>query len=76
MRRVFWLAVGLGAGVTAAVLLSRWMRRQQERLSPANIGSQISEGARDLSRLLREALDEGRAEAARFEDEMRSSLQD
>lgn len=76
MRRVFWLAMGLGAGATAAVVLSRWMRRQQERLSPANLGSQISEGARDLGRLLRDALDEGRAEASRVEDEIRSGLHD
>jgi hypothetical protein len=76
MRRVFWLAMGLGAGISAAVLLSRWMRRQQERLSPAHLGSQIAEGARDLGQLLREALDEARAEAARTEDEIRSSLPD
>lgn len=76
MRRLFWLAMGLGAGVGGAVLLSRWMRRQQERLSPANLGAQIADGVRDLGRLLRETLDEARAEAARVEDEIRSSLAD
>lgn len=76
MRRIFWLAMGLGAGVSAAILLSRWMRRQQQRFSPGNLGSQIAEGARDIGQLLREALDEARAEAARTEDEIRSSLRD
>jgi len=33
MRRIFWLAMGLGAGVTAAVMVSRWTRRQAERLA-------------------------------------------
>ncbi|HEX6207629.1 MAG TPA: hypothetical protein VF058_04635 [Actinomycetota bacterium] len=74
MKRIFWLAMGLGAGVTAAVMLSRWMRRQQERLSPAAIGEQVGETARDLGRLLRAALDEGREEMRRVEAEIRSSI--
>lgn len=74
MRRVFWLAAGLGVGVTAAVMVSRWMRRQQERLSPANIGAQLGDTARDLGALLRSALDEGREEMRRVEAEIRSSM--
>jgi hypothetical protein len=50
------------------------MRRQQDRLSPANLGSQVAEGARDLGRLLRESLDAGREEMERVESEIRSSL--
>ena len=74
MKRIFWLSMGLGAGVTAAVMVSRWVRRQQQRLSPANIGSQASEGIRDLGRLLRESLEAGREEMARAEDEIRAEL--
>jgi hypothetical protein len=74
MRRGFWVAVGLGAGVAAAVMVSRWMRRQRARLSPANIGSQIAEGARDLSRLMREALDEGKQAFIEKEEELKASL--
>lgn len=74
MKRVFWLAMGLGAGVTGAVMLSRWMRRQQERLSPANIGAQVGEAVRDLGQLVRAAIDEGRQEMRRVESEIRSSL--
>lgn len=74
MKRVFWLAMGLGAGVTGAVMLSRWMRRQQERLSPANIGAQVGEAVRDLGQLVRTAIDEGRQEMRRVESEIRSSL--
>ena len=74
MKRVFWLAMGLGAGVTGAVMLSRWMRRQQERLSPANIGAQMGETARDLGQLVRASLEEGREEMRRVEAEIRSSL--
>lgn len=74
MRRAFWVAVGLGAGVTAAVMVSRWMRRQRERLSPVNIGSQLAEGARDLGRLVREAVDEGRHAFIEKEQELKASL--
>ncbi|MFL5799139.1 MAG: hypothetical protein ACJ77A_14565 [Actinomycetota bacterium] len=74
MRRAFWVALGLGAGVTAAVLVSRWMRRQSERMAPANIGRQVSQGASDLGRLIRTALEEGRAAAAAREAEFRHEL--
>ena len=74
MRRGFWIAVGLGAGVATAVMVSRWMRRQRERLSPVNIGSQLAEGARDLGRLVREAFDEGRQAFMEKEEELKASL--
>lgn len=70
MRRAFWLAAGLGAGVAGAILVSRWMRRQRERLSPANIGAQVSEGLRDLGELFREALDEARSASRQREAEI------
>ena len=74
MRRGFWVAVGLGAGVAAAVMVSRWVRRQRQRLSPENIGSQLAEGARDFRRLVREALDEGRQAFIDKEEELKASL--
>jgi hypothetical protein len=36
------------------------MRRQRDRLSPASIGAQVSEGLRDLGELFREAMTEAR----------------
>ena len=71
---MFWTAVGLGAGVTAAVLVSRWMRRQSERMAPANVGRQVGDIFRDLGQLVREALEEGRKAAAQKEAEIRSQL--
>jgi hypothetical protein len=70
MKRVFWLAAGLGAGVAGAIQVSRWMRRQRERLSPASLGAQVSEGIRDLGELFREALAEGRLAAREREEEI------
>ncbi len=74
MKRMVWTALGLGAGVATAVMVSRWMRRQRERYSPANIGRVASEGARDLGALFRDALDEGRRAMAEREAEIRASL--
>ena len=74
MRRGFWVALGLGAGVTAAVLTSRWMRKQTERMAPANMGRQLGDTARDLGQLLREALEEWRKGAAEKEAEIRAQL--
>jgi hypothetical protein len=74
MRRLFWTTLGLGAGVTAAVLTSRWMRKQSERMSPANVGRQLGDTARDIGQLLQEALEEWRKGMAEKEAEIRARL--
>ena len=75
MRRMFWTALGLGAGVTAAILVSRWMKRQSERMAPANIGQQLGETARDIGQLARETMEEWRKGAAEKEAEIRAQLE-
>ena len=74
MRRLFWTTLGLGAGVTAAVLTSRWMRKQSERMAPANVGRQLGDTARDIGQLLQEALEEWRRGMAEKEAEIRAQL--
>ena len=74
MRRIFWLALGLGAGATAAVLTARWAKRQTQKVAPANIGRQVSRGASDLGRLVKTALAEGRQAMADREAEIRREL--
>ena len=74
MRRLFWTALGLGAGVTAAVLTSRWMRKQSERMAPSNVGRQLGDTARDIGQLLQEALEEWRKGMAEKEAEIRAQL--
>src|SRR5207245_6787235 len=34
VRRIFWLALGLGAGATTAVMASRWTRQQAQKVAP------------------------------------------
>lgn len=74
MRRVFWLSMGLGAGATAAVMASRWLRRQRQALAPANVVRQAGDAVRDLASLVGEAAREFREVRSEKEAEVRSSL--
>lgn len=74
MRRVFWLALGLGAGATGAVMAARWFERQTRRMAPANLARQAGGTVRDLSSLVGEALREFRQGMMEKESEVRSSL--
>ena len=74
MRRLFWVAVGLGAGVTIAVQLSRWTRRQRERLSPANVANRAGRSVSDLGSKVGEFIDEYRRASAQREAELRAEL--
>jgi hypothetical protein len=74
VRRIFWLSMGLGAGATAAVMASRWLRRQRQALAPANLIHQAGEAVRDLTSLMGEASREFREGMTEKEAEVRSSL--
>jgi hypothetical protein len=74
LRRAFWLALGLGAGATSAVLAARWFQRQTRRMAPANLARQAGGTVRDLSSLVGEAMREFRQGMADKESEVRSSL--
>lgn len=74
MRRIFWLALGLGAGATGAVLAARWFERQTRRMAPANLARQAGGTLRETTSLIGEALREFRQGMADKEAEVRSSL--
>jgi hypothetical protein len=74
VKGAFWVAVGLGAGVTAAILVSRWMRRQREALAPSNLAKQAAGRANDLGTVLRDAAKEFRIGMTEKEAEVRASL--
>jgi hypothetical protein len=78
MRRLFTLALGLGAGATAAVLVSRWMKKQQQAVaqavSPANLGKQLAEGGRSVGALLSQAAADFRSGMAEREAELRAAM--
>jgi hypothetical protein len=76
MRRLFWLALGLGAGATAAVLVARRMRRATEALAPATVARDARQVVTDLGQLVRESIDAGRRAMADKEAEVRASLEE
>ncbi|MGH2740121.1 MAG: hypothetical protein ACRDH6_06540 [Actinomycetota bacterium] len=76
MKRAFWIALGLGAGVTATILASRWAKRQRARLAPSSIGPQAQELARDVLHVLREAVEEGARAMREREEEIRAAIPD
>ena len=71
MRRGFWVALGLGAGATGAILVSRWTRRQAHRLAPATIAREARGGLFDLGKLVSESVAEGKRAMDERERELR-----
>jgi hypothetical protein len=73
VRRLFWLAFGLGAGATGAVLTSRWTRRQAKRVQPQTLAREAKGGLLDLSKLVAESLEEGKRAMEERERELRDA---
>ncbi|MGZ8593955.1 MAG: hypothetical protein ACXWYC_11720 [Actinomycetota bacterium] len=71
MRRIFWLAVGLGAGVAGAVMTTRFARRQASKVAPAALAREARGGLMDLARLVSESMAEGREAMREREEELR-----
>jgi hypothetical protein len=74
VRRVFWVALGLGAGAASAILASRFVRKQTAKVAPANLAREARGGMMDLARLVSDSLAEGKAAMHQKEDELRSGL--
>jgi hypothetical protein len=74
VRRLFWVALGLGAGAASAILASRFVRKQTAKVAPANLVREARGGMMDLARLVSDSLAEGKAAMQQKEDELRSGL--
>jgi hypothetical protein len=72
MRRLFWVALGLGFGAVAAITASRWTRRQVQRAKPQAIAREARGGLLDLSKLVAESVEEGKRAADERERELRA----
>ena len=73
-RRWFWVALGLGAGATGAVLASRWTKKQAARVAPATLAREAKGGLLDLGKLVSESIAEGRQAMVDRERELRADL--
>jgi hypothetical protein len=71
IRRLFWVAFGVGLGATTAVAASRWTRKQARKAAPQTIAREAKGGLLDLSKLLASSMDEGRRAMEERERELR-----
>jgi len=71
VRRLFWLAFGLGAGAAGAVLASRWTRKQAKKVAPSAIANQARGGLLELSKLVAESMQEGKRAMREQEQDLR-----
>ncbi len=71
VRRGFWVALGLGAGATSAIMASRWARKQAVRVAPATLAREAKGGLLDLGKLFSESIAEGRQAMDERERELR-----
>jgi hypothetical protein len=74
VRRSFWIALGVGAGATGAVVTSRWATRQARKVAPATIAREAKGGLLDLGKLVSESIAEGRRAMAEREEELRAEV--
>jgi hypothetical protein len=74
MRRLFWTAVGVGAGAAIGVGAMRWASRTADRLAPSSLAERAFEAAGDWWERLGEAFEEGQAAMAEREAELRARL--
>lgn len=71
MKRGFWVALGLGAGATGAILASRWTRKQARRVAPQTLAREAKGGLMDFSKLVSESIQEGKRAMVEREAEIR-----
>lgn len=76
MRRLFWLALGLGAGAAGAIVTLRFARRQAEKVAPSRVVREAKGGLMDLAKLVSESMAEGRRAMREREEELRRDVRD
>ena len=73
MRRVFWLALGLGAGAAGVVMSARFAKKQAKSV-PAAVAREARGGIVELTKLFNESIAEGKRAMAEKERELRSDV--
>jgi len=71
VKRIFWLALGLGAGAAGAIMTARFARRQVDKVAPSTLAREARGGLLDLSRRVSESMEEGRRAMQEKEEELR-----
>ena len=74
MKRVFTLALGLGAGLLVGAYVVRRLDEAQRAVAPANLAGQAGRAAGGFAERMRLAAAAGRTAAAEREAELRSQF--
>jgi len=72
VRRLFWLALGLGAGAVGAVLTARFARKQMQKVAPSTLAREARGGVMELSKRVSESIAEGKRAMEQKEKELRT----
>lgn len=72
MKRLFWIALGLGAGAVGAVLTARFARKQMDKVAPSTLAREARGGMMELSKRVSESIAEGRRAMEEKEKELRT----
>ena len=76
MKRLFWVALGLGAGAVGAIMTTRFARKQAEKVAPSRIAREARGGIMDLAKLVSASVAEGQRAMREREEELRGGLRD
>jgi len=72
VRRLCWLALGLGAGAVGAVLTARFARNQRQKVAPSTLVREARGGMMELSKRVSESIVEGKRAMEQKEKELRT----
>jgi hypothetical protein len=73
VRRLFWVALGLGAGVAGAIVTLRFARKQAQKVAPSTLAREARGGVMELTKLVSESIAEGKRAMREKEEELRGS---
>jgi len=74
VKRSFWVALGLGAGATGAVMASRGAKKQAKKVAPATLAREARSSLLELGKLVSESISEGRHAMEDKERELRGEV--
>ena len=74
LRRLFYLAVGMGLGFGLSIWVTRLVRSTIERYTPERVSADLAASVRHLGEDLRAAVADGREAMREREAELRESL--
>jgi hypothetical protein len=74
LKRLLWLTIGVGLGVSLSFWVARTIRQTLRRYTPERIRRDLNRGARTFGKNLRAAIAEGRVAMREREAEIRAEL--